>query len=89
MGRNKIQIEAISNERNRIATFMKRKAGLVKKAMELSILCGCEVSLLIFPNQNSVINYSSSPLEELYKRVSLCESKQILSNTEVNFFIRY
>lgn len=43
MGRNKIIIKKIPNERSRQSTFMKRKHGLIKKAMELSILCDCEV----------------------------------------------
>ena len=66
MGRKKIQISRIEDERVRKVsnfelntlqssiphfarlqvTFTKRKAGLMKKAMELSMLCDCEVSLI-------------------------------------------
>ena len=61
MGRNKITIERITNDRNRIATFNKRRVGLIKKAMELSILCGCDISMIIFGIQgnNTVIKYNS------------------------------
>ena len=33
-------------------TFTKRKNGLLKKARELSILCDCEIAVLIFNNTN-------------------------------------
>ena len=43
MGRNKIDITFIKNEKKRKNTFKKRKVGLLKKAKELSILCGLDV----------------------------------------------
>lgn len=50
MGRKKIKIERIPDERNRSVTFTKRKNGLLKKARELSILCDCDIAVLIFNN---------------------------------------
>lgn len=47
MGKNKIKIERIENERSRQVTFFKRKKGLIKKAMELSILCDSEIFLFV------------------------------------------
>ncbi|CAG05378.1 unnamed protein product, partial [Tetraodon nigroviridis] len=47
-GRKKIQIARIMDERNRHVTFTKRKFGLMKKAYELSVLCDCEIALIIF-----------------------------------------
>lgn len=44
------------------ATFIKRKNGLFKKAMELSILCGCEIALIVF-NSSKLFHYSSSDLD--------------------------
>jgi hypothetical protein len=41
MGRKKIEIQRIADERNRQVTFAKRKFGLLKKAYELSVLCDC------------------------------------------------
>ena len=37
MGRNKIKMESIKNERTRQVTYYKRKKGLLKKSMELSL----------------------------------------------------
>jgi hypothetical protein len=49
MGRNKIKMERIKSERNRNVTFIKRKKGLIKKAMELSLLCEANIFLCIIP----------------------------------------
>ena len=48
MGRRKIEIARIDNERHRQVTFAKRKSGLIKKATELAILADAEVGLIIF-----------------------------------------
>jgi hypothetical protein len=40
------------------ATFTKRKNGLIKKAMELSILCDCEIALIIFSSNNKLFQVS-------------------------------
>eukprot|EP00961_Rhodomonas_salina_P256399 3465104-Rhodomonas_salina.2 len=43
----KVKIERILDERTRQNTFHKRKGGLIKKAIELSLLCECEVTLIL------------------------------------------
>lgn len=68
MGRNKIKIEFITNERTRLATFNKRKTGLIKKAMELSILCGCELALIVIGSNNKLTTYASSDLDDVLMR---------------------
>lgn len=68
MGRKKIQIEHIKDDRNRQVTFLKRKHGLMKKAYELSVLCNCEVALVIIPSNNKLIQYSSSDMNTLLTR---------------------
>ena len=40
-------IKYINNNHARTVTFYKRKKGLIKKAIELSILCGVEIGLFI------------------------------------------
>eukprot|EP01104_Vermistella_antarctica_P007783 TRINITY_DN1913_c0_g1_i1.p1 TRINITY_DN1913_c0_g1~~TRINITY_DN1913_c0_g1_i1.p1 ORF type:complete len:633 (-),score=161.73 TRINITY_DN1913_c0_g1_i1:161-2059(-) len=68
MGRNKIVIQPIANERNRQSTFMKRKNGLFKKAMELSILCQCDVTVIAFSCNNKLFQYSSSDVDKVLTR---------------------
>ncbi|KAJ1756161.1 Myocyte-specific enhancer factor 2D, partial [Coemansia sp. RSA 1591] len=55
MGRKKIKIQTIKDERNRQVTFLKRKAGLLKKAYELSVLCDSEIAVVIFSSQNKLV----------------------------------
>lgn len=71
MGRKKIEISRIEDERVRKVTFTKRKSGLMKKAMELSMLCDCEVGLIIFtPNpDNKLYKYASKDMDSVVRRV--------------------
>jgi hypothetical protein len=66
MGRHKITIQRIENERSRQATFTKRKNGLLKKSMELSILCDCTIALVIISSNGKVFQYSSNaPVQDI------------------------
>ncbi|ORY29967.1 hypothetical protein BCR39DRAFT_530351 [Naematelia encephala] len=64
MGRKKIDIRPLVDERNRNVTFLKRKAGLMKKAWELSVLCAADVSILIFSSSGKPYEFSSHDLDE-------------------------
>ena len=46
-------------------TFTKRKFGLMKKAYELSVLCDCEISLIIFNSQNKLFQYASTDMDKV------------------------
>lgn len=72
MGRNKITIERIANDRNRQATFTKRKNGLIKKAMELSILCDCEIALIIFNQNDKLFQYASHSMDKVLLQYTEC-----------------
>ncbi|CAL0329434.1 unnamed protein product [Lupinus luteus] len=48
MGRGRVQVRRIENAVHRQVTFCKRRAGLLKKAKELSVLCDAEIGILIF-----------------------------------------
>ncbi|KAJ2256198.1 hypothetical protein GGH98_001642 [Coemansia sp. RSA 454] len=78
MGRKKINIREIENSRQKGVTFARRRAGLIKKAHELSILCGVKVAVVIFDTKNASHVYSSSDTpEELFTRYL---NKQFLTN---------
>jgi hypothetical protein len=56
-------------------TFSKRKYGLMKKAYELSVLCDCEIGLIIFSSQNKLVQYASTDMDQIllrYTNVSHC-----------------
>ncbi|KAJ1646858.1 RNA polymerase II subunit 3 [Coemansia asiatica] len=53
-------IREIENSRQRTVTFARRRAGLIKKAHELSVLCGVKVGLIIFDTKNASHVYASS-----------------------------
>lgn len=78
MGRRKIEIEPLTDDRNRSVTFVKRKAGLFKKAYELSVLCEVDLAVIIVGSNNKVYEFSSVDTNELlnsYRSASLHESK--------------
>lgn len=59
MGRNKIKIEKIENSRIRQVTFYKRKKGLIKKSMELSLLCEAKILLCVLDKNEKLTTYIS------------------------------
>ena len=59
MGRGKIEIKRIENSTNRQVTFSKRRAGLVKKAREIGVLCDAEVGVVIFSSAGKLYDYCS------------------------------
>ena len=95
MGRKKIKIQPIKDDRNRQVspqfphlallaahsfyhvqvTFLKRKQGLMKKAYELSVLCDCEIALIIFNSSGKLVQYASTEIDKIllkYTDVSVC-----------------
>ena len=60
MGRKKIEIKHIENQKMRRVTFRKRRNGLLKKAIELSLLTGAKVHLKIYHDRDSsLVEYCS------------------------------
>ncbi|PWN91212.1 SRF-TF-domain-containing protein, partial [Acaromyces ingoldii] len=60
--RKKIKIAPITDDRNRSVTYLKRKAGLMKKAHELAILTNSEVAVIVFSQNNKLAEFSSSDI---------------------------
>ncbi|KAJ6692038.1 MADS BOX PROTEIN [Salix purpurea] len=70
MGRGKIEIKKIENANSRQVTFSKRRAGLLKKAQELAILCDAEVAVIVFSNTGKLFEFSSSSMKRTLSRYS-------------------
>lgn len=85
MGRKKVSIEYIKNTKKRRVTFQGRKAGLVKKAMELSILCDAEIVLLIRNKDGDITQYSSSDPKQSKELLQAFDEQKGSTNKTVNF----
>ncbi|XP_006345394.1 agamous-like MADS-box protein AGL15 [Solanum tuberosum] len=72
MGRGKIDIKLIENVNNRQVTFSKRRAGLLKKAGELSVLCDSEVAVIIFSSTGKLFEFSSTSMKQTLSRYNRC-----------------
>jgi hypothetical protein len=60
MGRRKIDIQYLQDDRVRKVTFCKRKGGLFKKADDLAKLCGVEVAVIIIQENDKLCTYAST-----------------------------
>ncbi|PWA68761.1 agamous-like MADS-box protein AGL15 [Artemisia annua] len=80
MGRGKIEIKKIENVSTRQVTFSKRRAGLLKKAHELSVLCDAEVGIIVFSNTGRLYEFCSTRWRRrsfLYECVVICDDANI------------
>lgn len=68
MGRGRVELRRIENKINRQVTFSKRRAGLLKKAHEISVLCDAEVALIVFSHKGKLFEYST---DSWYQQQSL------------------
>jgi len=64
-GRRKIEIEYIEDKIRRHITFSKRKAGISKKAYELSRLTGAQVLLLISSERGQIYSFATPKLQPI------------------------
>lgn len=60
MVRKKLLMKKIDNPSSRQVTYSKRRDGIVKKATELSVLCGTDVGLLMFSPTGRLTCFASN-----------------------------
>lgn len=65
MGRRKIEMEYLVDDRVRKVTFCKRKGGLFKKADDLSKLCGVEIAVVIVAGENKTCEFASTDMDRI------------------------
>ncbi|MCJ1408287.1 transcription factor of the MADS box [Ptychographa xylographoides] len=73
--RRKIDIKFIQDKSRRHITFSKRKAGIMKKAYELSVLTGTQVLLLVVSETGLVYTFTTPKLQPL---VTKSEGKNLI-----------
>ncbi|WFD30492.1 hypothetical protein MSPP1_001513 [Malassezia sp. CBS 17886] len=68
MGRKKIKIQPITGDRNRSATYLKRKTGLFKKAYELAVLTDSDIAVIVFGRNGKLAEFCSGDMDEFLMR---------------------
>ena len=88
MGRNKIPIKFINNSDTCYRTFKNREVGIIKKAMKLSILCDCKVSVTIemkYKRKHNLVIYSSDSYKNIINEFeNHCNSYKLYLNNTTN-----
>ncbi|KAE9522821.1 hypothetical protein AGLY_016783 [Aphis glycines] len=84
MGRKKINITKIQDEHKSHVVFKKRKFSFMKKAYELSVLCDCEVAIIIFDKSDKLYQYASTDMDQVLLKYTECnEPYESLTNKNV------
>ncbi|KAG6518547.1 agamous-like MADS-box protein AGL61 [Zingiber officinale] len=68
MGRQKIEIKRIESEEARQVCFSKRRAGLFKKANELSVLCGAHLAVIVFSPAGKPFSFGHPSVDSVLDR---------------------
>lgn len=80
MGRRKIDIAYLTDDRVRKVTFCKRKGGLFKKADDLSKLCGVEVAVVIIGDKKTC-EYASTDMNRILERYQSMQAGVVRDDT--------
>ncbi|XP_035667891.1 myocyte-specific enhancer factor 2A-like isoform X26 [Branchiostoma floridae] len=85
----KLQEKLVQLDNNIQVTFTKRKFGLMKKAYELSVLCDCEIALIIFNSANKLFQYASTDMDKvLLKYTEYNEPHESRTNSDIVEMLR-
>ncbi|KAG2439048.1 hypothetical protein HYH02_006576 [Chlamydomonas schloesseri] len=76
MSRGKVQLQRITDDKTRQEVFHRHKQALFRRAMELSVLCDCDVGLIVFAPGSSgpgtggqrLYQFSSIEMDDLLER---------------------
>ncbi|KAG6508807.1 hypothetical protein ZIOFF_034189 [Zingiber officinale] len=68
LGRQKIEIKRIEREEARQVCFSKRRAGLFKKANELSVLCGANLAVVVFSPAGKPFSFGHPSVDSVLDR---------------------
>ena len=82
MGRKKITITPIIDEKARNITFNKRKNGLLKKAAELSLLCHLKLFIAFTDLNGNLINFFTPDSDFLNEFDFSKDDKKLITFTE-------
>ena len=55
-GRRRIEMKRVEENTKRLVTFSKRKAGLLRKASHLSLLCDSEIAVIVFSEKGKAFS---------------------------------
>lgn len=62
MVRGKVQLKRVENPVHRQISFCKRRAGLLKKATELAVLCDAEIGVIVFSAHGKLYELATNGL---------------------------
>merc|ERR1712093_325553 len=71
MGRRKIEMAYLEDDRVRKVTFCKRKQGLFKKAHDLAALTGVSIAVIIHHKEGKTNHFASTSATEDFMKTSL------------------
>nr|GMC58701.1 agamous-like MADS-box protein AGL61 [Ipomoea batatas] len=64
-GRQRVPLDRIENEVQRLVTFSKRRTGLFKKASEMSTLCGTEIAMVVFSPSGKPFSFGNPDMNRV------------------------
>ncbi|KAL1211572.1 Agamous-like MADS-box protein AGL62 [Cardamine amara subsp. amara] len=69
-GKQKIEMKVIESYGDRMVTFSKRKAGILKKMSEIITMCNVEAAFLVFSETRKPYTFAHPSMKELAERLN-------------------